>query len=324
MTSHSISTTQGPRRLRAAVVVLLATLGLTQPAAAADPWTVEPAANDFGAGRESFRYTANPGGQVEDGIVVVNPGTAALHLALSAADAVTTDTGELDLVPEDAASKGVGAWVRLNQDDVLIPPGESVELPFSVALPDDAEPGDYMGGIVTSRAQGDGSQRVGIPIRLRVGGALKPSLALEGVHVDYADTPNPLGKGDATVTYTIRNTGNAILNARQAVSVSGPFGRWDVDAGKLADSPSLLPGDTWKVSAPVHGVTPAVRLTATVSLVPLLTDAAGSTAPLTTVEASGHAWTVPWSLLVAVVLVCGLVAAGVAFRPRRRLREIAR
>ena len=57
----------------------------------------------------------------------------------------------------------------------------------------------------------------------------------------YADTPNPFGKGDATVTYTIHNTGNAILTARQAVSVSGPFGRWAVNAGKIADSPSCCP-----------------------------------------------------------------------------------
>ena len=62
---------------------------------------------------------------------------------------------------------------------------------------------------------------------------------------------------------------------------------------------------------------PRVRLTATVTLVPLLTDASGSTAPLAATEGSGHAWAVPWALLVAVVLLCGLVAAGLAFRRAR-------
>jgi hypothetical protein len=299
------------------VCLVLATLGLggllARPAAAAD-WAVEPAANDFGAGRQSYQYTLNPGGEVEDGIVVVNHGTTPLDLALHAADGVTTAAGKLDLVTKDATSKGIGAWLHPDWDDVTVRPGESVEVPFAITLPEDAAPGDYMGGIVAS----DADQRVGIRIRLRVGGALEPSLAVASVRVRYSGNPNPIGKGDATVTYTIHNTGNAILTARQTVSATGPFGRWAVRAGRLAETPALLPGDTWKVSAPLHDVTPALRLTATVTLVPLLTDAAGSIAPLAPTKASGRAWTVPWSLLLAFLALCGLAAAGLALRPGRR------
>ncbi len=221
-----------PPRARTAVVLLLTTLGLVgsvaRPAAAADgdvPWTVKTAANNFGADRQDYGYTLNPGGRIEDGIVVVNDGATPLHLALHAANGVTTRTGELDLVTKDATSTGLGAWVHPDRDDVTVPPGESVEVPFAITLPNDAAPGDYVGGIVTSQAQ---AGEVGIRIRLRVGGALKPSVSVESVRVHYSGTPNPLGKGDATVTYTIHNTGNAILSARQTVSVSGPFGRWAV------------------------------------------------------------------------------------------------
>jgi uncharacterized membrane protein len=287
VTLHPISP-----RFPNAIALLLATLGLVgpfaRPAAAAD-WTVEPAANQFGAGRENFQYTLNPGGQVEDGVVVVNHGATPLRLALQATDA--------------------GEWVSLDRDDVTVPPGKSAEVPFVLALPSDASPGDHVGDIVTSNA----GQRVGVPIRLRVGGALKPNLSVENVGVHYSD-------GDATVTYTVHNTGNAILSARQRVSVSGPFGRWTVAAGSIPDTAPLLPGKNLKVSAPLHDVTPALRLTATVTLVPLLTDAAGSTAPLAATKTSGSAWTVPWALLIAVLVVGGLVAAGLVLRPRRRLR----
>lgn len=282
-----------------AVVLIVATLGLAglgaRPAAAAD-WTVQPAANHFGADREDYGYTVDPGGKVEDGVVLVNAGATPLRVALRATDDTTA---------------GIGAWVRLDLDSATVPPGESVEVPFTLALPGDARPGDYAGRVV-ARA---GGSDAGIPIRLRVGGALTPSLAVERLHVDYASTLNPLGKGDATVSYSIHNTGNAILSARQAVSVSGPFGRWAIDAGQIADSPALLPGATWKVSVPVRGVTPALMSKATVALVPLLTDAAGSTAPLSSVEASGRAWTVPWSLLVIVA-----VAVGVLVVARRAVR----
>ena len=339
--SRPRTTTAAGALARVTVVVLLAALGFVGlgagPAAAADDdvsWTVRTASNDFGSDRQNYSYTLNPGGQLQDGLVVVNHGTTPLHLAVYAADGFTTDAGQLDLVTKDAKSTGVGAWVHADRPDVTVRPGESVEVPFTVTLPADATPGDYMGGIVTSLTQADEAdgidvdRRLAVRIRLRVGGELKPSLSVEDLHVHYSGTPNPFGKGDATVTYTIHNTGNAILAARQAASVSGPFGRLGVRAGQIDDSPQLLPGDTWKVSVPVHGVTPALRLTGTVALVPLLTDAADSIAPLAAVETTTHAWTIPWALLLLLVVLCGLVVvAGLAFRRRRRqakLREDAR
>jgi uncharacterized membrane protein len=279
-----------PRITVACLLVATLWLGgwIAQPAAAGDAtWTLEPADNGFGAGRQDYRYTINPGGRAEDGLVVVNHGTSPLELELRPAP----------------MSPGGGEWVQLDREDATIAPGEPVEVPFTLTLPGDAGPGDYLGGIVTSGA----GQRLDIPIRLRVGGALEPSLAVERVRVNYADTANPLGKGDATVTYTIHNTGNATLTARQSVSLSGPFGSWSVAAGKIADAPALLPGDTFTASVPVRAVTPAVRLQATITLIPLLTDAAGSTAPLAAVEGSGHAWAIPWSLLFIVLVVGGLL-----------------
>ncbi|MEW9527459.1 DUF916 domain-containing protein [Microbispora sp. NPDC049125] len=302
----------------ATVVTLLGFLGLgAGPAAAADgdvSWAVTTASNDFGSGRQNYSYTLDPGGQLKDGLVVANHGTTPLRLAVYAADAFTAKGGRLDLVAKDAKSTRVGAWVHADRPDVTVQPGESAEVPFTVTLPDDAAPGEYMGGIVTAPAQAGGAdgtgadRRLGIRIRLRVGGELKPSLSAEDVHVRYSGTPNPFGKGDATVTYTIHNTGNAILTARQEVAVAGPFGRLGVRAGRIGDSPQLLPGDTWKVSVPVHGVAPAGRLTGTVTLVPLLADAAGSIAPLTAVETTAGAWAIPWALLLVLVVLCGLVA----------------
>ncbi|MBO4274312.1 DUF916 domain-containing protein [Microbispora triticiradicis] len=323
---------------RAVVVALLAAIGLlaagAKPAAAADgevSWTVRTASNDFGSDRRNYAYTLDPGGRIEDGLVVVNHGTTPLHLAVYAADAFTTGQGGLDLAGEDATPAGVGAWVHPGRPDVTVPPGESAEVPFTVALPDDAAPGEYMGGVVTGpprSGEADGRRR-GIRIRLRVGGELRPSLSVEGLHVGYSGTPDPFGKGDATVTYTIRNTGNAILTARQEVSTSGPFGRFGVRAGRIADSPPLLPGEAWKVSVPVRGVAPALRLTGTVTLVPLLADASGSVAPLAAVESATDAWAVPWAALLVLVVLGGLVVTALAVpaagrRVTRRAADIAR
>src|SRR4051794_32820774 len=99
------------------IVVLLAVLGLVGPAAAAD-WTVAPAANQFGAGREQLRLTVDPGATVQDGIDVVNTGAVELRLALRAADGQS--------------------WLRLSRNDVTVAAGRSVRVPFTVAPPRDA------------------------------------------------------------------------------------------------------------------------------------------------------------------------------------------
>ncbi|MFD7444411.1 WxL protein peptidoglycan domain-containing protein [Streptomyces sp. NPDC059909] len=322
-------TTTAARSLaRAAVVALLAVLAFlgtgAGPVAAADgdaPWAISTASNDFGSDRPNYSYTVNAGGHVTDALEVVNHGTTPLHLAVYAADAFTNEAGRLDLVAKDAKSPRVGAWVRMDRPDVTVGPGRSVKVPFTLTVPHDAAPGDYMGGIVTSPTDGtDAGRRLGIRIRLRVGGALEPKLSVQDLHVRYSGTTNPVGKGDATVTYTIRNTGNAILMARQTVSLSGPFGLLGARAGHVDDSPALLPGDTWKVTVPVHGVTPALRSTGTVTLVPLLTDASGSVAPLAGAKTTTHAWTVSWTLLLCLVVLCALVAAGPVSWSRRRRR----
>ncbi|MEU6012183.1 DUF916 domain-containing protein [Streptomyces sp. NPDC047453] len=323
------TTTAATALHRSAVVALLAVLTFLAtgagPAAAADgdvSWAVRTASNDFGSDRPNYSYTVNPGGHVDDALVVVNHGTTPLHLAVYAADAFTDEAGRLDLVTKDAKSTRVGAWVRTDRPDVAIRPGRSVKVPFTLTVPRDAAPGDHMGGIVTSLADGtDTGRRLGIRIRLRVGGALEPKLSVQDLHVRYSGTANPVGRGDATVTYTIHNTGNAILAARQAVAVSGPFGVLRAAASHVDDSPALLPGEIWKVTVPVHGVAPALRAAGTVTLVPLLTDASGSVAPLAGAKTTTHAWTVPWTLLLCVIVLIGLVAAGLVSRSRRHRRR---
>jgi hypothetical protein len=327
--------------LRTAALALLTALAIvglgTGPAQADDgdvTWTVRTAANGYGDDRSSYTYTVNPGGQVKDAMVVANRSTSPLRLALYAADGYTTDTGQLDLLTKDKKSVGIGAWVHADRDSVVIKPGRTAEIPFTVTVPGNVTPGDYVGGILTSLKQSDEAQginvdrRLGIRVKLRVSGELKPKLAVEDLHVDYTGSANPFATGDATVTYTIHNTGNALLSARQTVSVAGPFGWLRAGAGDIAAPPELLPGESWKVKVPVHGVAPAVSLTATATLTPLLTDASGTTTSLKPVEATAHGWAVPWTLLVLlVVLAAGVTAALVLTRrgrARRKLREDAR
>lgn len=300
------------KTIAGAIVVLLAGLGVS-PAAAADdvPWEIKPSDNSFGSKRPNYTYTLPKGGQVQDGFVVVNRGKTPLQLAVYAADAFTTDAGRVDLRTSEAKPVDVGAWVRPDRTSVKVAPGQSVQVPFRVALPDDVAPGDHLGGIVTSVTQaGDVERRVALRIRLRVSGELEPALAVDNLNVQYSGS-------DATVSYQVHNTGNAIIAARQVASVAGPFGHWDTHSGEVKDTPQLLPGESWKVEVPIKGVPLTGRLSAKVEVVPLLTDAAGSTAAFTAVTGTTHTWMASWLLMLLVVFSVVLVVALGIFLARR-------
>ncbi|KAB1936000.1 DUF916 domain-containing protein [Micromonospora sp. ALFpr18c] len=331
------SVTRWKTLLRTTALSLLAVVAAAGvgagPAVAADgnvAWTVRTASNSYGEARSSFSYNVNPGGVVEDAMVVANRGPAPLNLAVYAADGFTTDAGQLDLLTKDKKSVAIGAWVKASAGSVVIQPGKTAQVPFRISLPDNATPGDYVGGILTALTQADQAEginvdrRLGIRITLRVGGELKPNLAIEDLHVTYDGSSNPFGKGDATVTYKIHNVGNAALSGKQTVSVSGPFGVLRVRAGDIAAPPELLPGESWDVTVPVHGVAPAVSLAATVTLTPLLTDVSGSTTSLKPVQATAHGWALPWTFLLVLVVLIAVVVGAYLYRRRSRAQRKAR
>ncbi|MFG1886204.1 WxL protein peptidoglycan domain-containing protein [Micromonospora sp. NPDC049102] len=330
------SVTRWKTLLRTTVLSLLAVVAAAGvgggPALAADgnvAWTVRTASNSYGEARSSYSYNVNPGGTVEDAMVVANRGPAPLTLAVYAADGFTTDAGQLDLLTRDKKSVAVGAWVKPSAGSVVIQPGRTAQVPFTVAVPANATPGDHVGGILTTLTQADQAEginvdrRLGIRITLRVGGELKPNLAVENLHVAYDGPANPLAKGDATVSYTIHNTGNAALSGKQSVSVSGPFGILRARAADIAAPPQLLPGESWDVTVPVRDVTPAVRLAATATVTPLLTDASGSTTALKAVEVTAHGWALPWMFLLVLVLLIAAVVGAYQYRRRARTRRKA-
>jgi len=313
--------------LVSALLAVVAALSSAPPALADEgdvTWTVRTASNSYGNDRSSYSYSVNPGGTLHDAVVVANRGKDPLNLNVYTADGFTTGAGQLDLRNHDDKQVGVGAWVRGAQSTVAVQPGKTAQVPFTVTIPRNATPGDYVGGIVTTLTQPDDAaginveRRLGIRIKLRVSGDLKPALTVEDLHLDYAGTFNPFAKGHATVSYTIHNTGNATLSAQQAVTVEGPFGWLKTGAATIAAPPELLPGESWKVSVPVKSVAPAFDVAVTASLTPLLTDASGSTTSLDKVSTTVHGFVVPWTLLVVVLILVALIVGAVYLSRRTR------
>ncbi|MFI2347043.1 WxL protein peptidoglycan domain-containing protein [Streptomyces sp. NPDC019443] len=287
---------------------------------------VQPSAAKKPDARPHFSYGATPGAAVNDHIAVYNYGKEPLTLRVYAGDAFTTADGGFDLFAANHRSTDVGSWVKLGKNLLSVPGRSHVIVPFTLTVPRNVTPGDHTGGIVASLSAAGtdkkGSkvavdQRVGARIYLRVAGELKPRLTVEGLHTTYQGTANPFGTGSATVTYTVRNTGNVRLAARQAVRVRDLFG----SGAKVAnprDITELLPGAAVKITASATGVVPAMRDTTTVTVDPKPVRGDIKHRVLPRVTRVENFWAVPWALLAVLLVAAGAPTLRLVRRRRRR------
>ncbi|MGW2420362.1 WxL protein peptidoglycan domain-containing protein [Streptomyces sp. NPDC001709] len=314
--------------MRKLYVLLLGLLLAWQamPAHAADngTWSVYPVASKI-AQRPYFYLSADPGQALTDKVAVQNKTGRPLTFRLYAADAYNTARdGGFAVRTVTERMLGVGAWARLAKSRVTVPGHTTVSVPFTLRVPQGAEPGDHPGAIVALDEHVDpgsgrlalGVQRaVGARVYLRVGGPTLPALSVGQLHISHHQPLVPgLGASTATVSYTLRNTGNVTLDPKVELKARGLFGRTLLDR-ELSRVPSeLLPGQR-------------VRLTETWRGAPQLDWAdvtLTASAPGTRQSAGASFFALPW-LVATVVFLVGVAAGVLLVRARRgRVRRSAR
>ncbi|WP_165906038.1 DUF916 domain-containing protein [Agromyces badenianii] len=273
-----------------------------------------PLADANTTGRTRFSYQVSPGQTVEDAYVVANTGTVAQTFAVFATDAFNSEDGGYGLLDTGVAPSDAGAWVVFDGGttklDILLQPGESKVVPFSVTVPADAAPGDHAAGIVISAVSPDGQvlvdRRVGTRLYVRVPGELQPNLTVSSMTASYEPTLNPFA-GDTTVTFTVRNAGNVALGADMIVGVTGVFGV-GLGAAVEEELSEMLPGSTRTVTVVVPGVGQWVYLNPYVSMAPKVDPEALNPGPLSVVHRDIVIFVVPWVLLALVVIGLGVWA----------------
>lgn len=297
----------------------------TAPAAS---WSVRPTPSGAAGDRPNFSYDLAPGASLDDSIRVRNLGAVALTFRVAAADALTTRTGAIDLLPSGQRSRDAGAWVALSADTIVVAPGQFVDVPFRLAVPAGATAGDHAAGIVTSLTtdeadRGGGvvqvERRLGSRLMVRVGGPLEPAVRVHIAGATYRGSANPIGGGALTTTYTVRNTGNVRLRTDGQVRVEGPFGLSSTTAD-LARSPEILPGDTVTFVARVGGVRPTGPLDVSVRVRPVAARSGDRFDDPPMGEASTTVRAVPVALLVLVGAVAAIALAVWWNRARTRRR----
>ncbi|MHC3473295.1 WxL protein peptidoglycan domain-containing protein [Streptomyces sp. 7R007] len=300
--------------------LLLGALAAPAPAHAADngSWSVYPAASRIAA-RPYFYLSVDPGQSVTDKVVVANKTAGPLTFRLYAADAYNTARdGGFAVRTLNERQRGVGAWAKLTRARVTVPAHAKVTVPFTLRVPEGAEPGDHPGALVALDERVDPGQgslalgvrrAVGARVYLRVGGPTLAAIAVEHVHVTHHQPLVPgLGDSGATISYTLHNTGNVTLDPKVELRAKGLFGR-TLLARDLSRVPSeLLPGQRVRLTEPWRDAPQLdwgdVTLTAS--------------AKGTRQSASASFFALPW--LVAAVLVAVTAVGTTLFVRARRDR----
>ncbi|AIY02269.1 hypothetical protein ART_2670 [Arthrobacter sp. PAMC 25486] len=309
--------------LAAVLISVMALLLAPAPAQATSgddlSWSVKPGGD---TARTNFSYEMDAGGTQHDSFVVTNLGAKAFKLAVYAADGTTSTTGALDLLPATEASTGIGAWVTVETPTIELAPGAQADVPFTVAVPADAEPGDYVGGLLSSYvdiANGGTVQvdrRLATRMNVRVAGDGRVSMALSQLAASTGLAWNPFAPVPGSVAFEITNSGNVRARGPYTVTMAGPFG-WGKRTTTIA-SAELIPGGSAAVATSLEGVWPLGWLTTTVEMSPEGIDGVPGTAATITTDG----WAVPWGQFgLLAVIVAAAICIGL-WRGRSAKKEL--
>ncbi|MCW2963320.1 MAG: putative protein of unknown function cell surface [Actinomycetia bacterium] len=178
-----------------------------------------------------FVYSLPPGAVQQGGVIISNSGTATGTVKLFAADATTgRTTGTVYLT--DRKAQRVGAWISLASTSLTLKPGQHQTVHFTVRVPANAKPGQWVGGVVaeTSRqVSGPKSkQKASVQIKIR-------DLTIVAVQVNVPGPPVisfKIGgiktggqRGFQEVVTHIANAGNVLVKPTGTVTVLNKQGK---------------------------------------------------------------------------------------------------
>ncbi|MFJ7270370.1 DUF916 domain-containing protein [Streptomyces sp. NPDC099050] len=243
----------------AALTPTTAAAAAAAPAGGAPPgsWSVQPAGTN---GRPAFVMDSAAGSVIKDAVRVSNLSDAPLSFQVYGSDGYNTPRdGALAFRQAGEAQTGLGNWIALGTNALVVPPGRAADIPFTVNVPAEATPGSHIGGIVALNnaveQAGDASgvdvgiqRAIAVRIHLTVDGPLTPGLAVRSIRVRHHPSGVPFAAARATLTYTVVNTGNTALKPTVSPKIEGLFGLRH-SAFPERTLPVLLPGERAEFSA---------------------------------------------------------------------------
>lgn len=246
----------------------------------------------------------------------------------------------------NAPATGLSAWIGVQQGPITVEPGQRVEIPVTVAVPEDAEPGGHYAAVFFSSTPpagtGENSQvaigtKLGTLILARVEGKVVEAGRLQEFGFEGGGT---LTRLPAEFFTRFTNTGNVHLRPSGSIVITNLFGGEAATLTVNKASGATLPGSTRKYNtrwekAPVDDTSGNIwtnfwtefanekdnfalgRYTATLTLTAGQSRQISDTATMTF-------WVLPWRILLLSALAFAVLVLFIIFLIRRYNRWIIR
>jgi hypothetical protein len=202
-------------RLRPATAALfLVFAALAAPGAALGQGDeVKLALRPVGQAGPYFDLTMRPGETRSLGVEISNAGQSAISARTYASDVYTIINGGFGGRLHDEAQTGTTRWLDYSTDVLELQAGEGIARPFSVGVPADAGPGEYVTSLVLENDRPVGSSgsiafnqivRQAVAVVVTVPGRRSPALGIGGA-------THKVVAGLSIVAVAVANTGNVRL-----------------------------------------------------------------------------------------------------------------
>lgn len=195
----------------------------------------------------SFELYANPGDSVSEKIRVRNESAVDSTYQIVVEDfKAVGEEGGVDLIDNQSnTTYSLAKWVFPEPKNFSIAAGKEKEIPYTINVPKNAEPGGHYGSILITMGNGSpvagGSgaavvSRVGSLILLRVSGNVKEEANL----LTFKSDKSYYEKGPVSLTLRVKDIGNNHIRPKGTIVVTNLFGQKvaEIDLNGL----NVLPG----------------------------------------------------------------------------------
>jgi hypothetical protein len=181
-----------------------------------------------------FEMSASPSQEWSSAVRVINTNSFPIKVYVNAVNFEPTgESGQGSMVPVlDSASGGatLAEWMTLPAEEIIIPAEQTVSVPFTINVPDDAAPGGHFAAILVGTrsltstdapAQVETSQVVTSLVFLRVAGDIVERGAIRDFVTNQFITETP------TASFSLRfeNAGNVHLQPQGDITITNMWGK---------------------------------------------------------------------------------------------------
>lgn len=161
-----------------------------------------------------FIHTLEAESTVDDTVLVSNDSDEEQTIELYPADGMTTGTGAFSCRQQAEKKESVGDWIKLNKSDVILKPGEQMEIPFTIRMPQQVDVGEHNGCIVFQAKVQETDESQSMHLRFR--SAVRVAITVPGdIYKDLSiDSFVILRDGEGYIYRTVvNNAGNVSTDA---------------------------------------------------------------------------------------------------------------